>query len=409
MPWKITDHRQRLNFITAALAPGINFRDLCRQFAISAPTGYKWLARFKSGGTDGLHELSRKPQSNPRKFRSPWHNEIIALRKKHPSWGVKKLRIHLYLHHLQASKLPSLRTLGRWLKTADLIAPARPRSRPGPQVEQPALTKSSVANDVWTVDFKGWFRTADGRRCDPLTIRDLASRYVLCSTIVAEQSDDCARKVMTALFKRTGLPLVIRVDNGSPFASKGALNLSRLSVWWLRLGIRVEFTRRGKPQDNGAHEQMHRILKAETASPPAANPRAQQRRLDRWREQYNTLRPHEALGGLVPAARYSCSIRHFHTGVPLSYPLTWQTRRVHSNGWIKFQGILRFIGRAFVHQLVGLQCAPDQTWNVHMGTLLIGILHQSDGNQSMRYTMFRKPPKWPKITTQSLSVKDVMA
>ena len=409
MPWKTTDHQQRLNFITAALEPRVNFRELCRQFSISAPTGYKWLARYKSSGTDGLHELSRKPQGNPLKFRGPWQNEIIVLRKKHPSWGVKKLRIHLWHHHPRAHKLPSLRTLGRWLKTADLIAPGRPRSRPGPQVEPLVLTKSTIANDVWTVDFKGWFRTTDGQRCDPLTIRDLASRYLLCSTIVAEQSDDCARKVMTALFKRSGLPLVIRVDNGVPFASKGALNLSRLSVWWLRLGIRVEFTRRGKPQDNGAHEQMHRILKAETASPSAANPRAQQRRLDRWREQYNTLRPHEALDGRVPADLYSFSNRSFHIPVPLSYPDTWQTRRVRSNGWIKFQGILRFIGRAFVRQLVGLQRAPSQTWNVHMGTLLIGILHQSDGNHSMRYARFCQLPKWSKTTTKDLSVKDVVA
>ena len=311
MPWKTSAHQQRLNFVSKAVLPNVNFRELCRHFTITAPTGYKWLARYRAVGAKGLHELSREPQCSPQKFRSPWRKKVIALRRKHPSWGVKKLYVCLKNAHRRASTLPCQRTLGRWLKAADLTAPQPPRSRPGPQVERSALTHSDLCNDVWTLDFKGWFRTADGQRCDPLTIRDLGSRYLLCVSLVAEQSDACVRRVMTGLFKLRGLPRVIRVDNGVPFAGKGPLNLSTLSVWWLRLGIKVEFTRRAKPQDNGAHEQMHRVLKAETASPAAANPRAQQRRLDRWRKEYNTLRPHEALAGRVPADLYSSSPRRF--------------------------------------------------------------------------------------------------
>jgi transposase InsO family protein len=397
MPWKTSDHQQRVNFVTAAGQPLVNFRELCRRFTISAPTGYKWLARYEAGGADGLFEHSRAAQRNPRKFRALWRKELIALRRQHPSWGVKKLRIQLARRHARARQLPCLRTLGRWLQAAELTAPPRPRSRPGPQVERPLLTAPTAANDVWTVDFKGSFRTADRQRCEPLTIRDLASRYLLCSTLVAAQSEACVRKVMTALFTRSGLPGVIRVDNGSPFAGQGAaLNLSCLSVWWVRLGIRVEFTRRGKPQDNGAHEQMHRVLKAETASPAAANPRAQQRRLDRWRAQYNTLRPHEALGGRVPALLYSPSPRRFHRAALPSYPDTWLTRHVRPNGWIKFQGALRFIGRAFLRQLIGLEPTAAGTWKVHLNTLLIGTLHECDGHGSMRHAIYRQPKKWSK-------------
>ena len=405
MPWNTSAAQSRLNFVSRAVLPNVNFRALCREFSISAPTGYKWLARYRAHGAEGLDELSREPRHSPQKFRSLWRKELITLRKKHPSWGAKKLHLLLQQMHSRAHKVPSLRTLGRWLKTADLTAPQPPRSRPGPQVQRPALTHSEFCNDVWTIDFKGWFRTADGQRCDPLTIRDLASRLLLCVCIAAEQSDPCVRRIMTSVFKFYGLPRVIRVDNGAPFAGKGSLNLSSLSVWWVRLGIRVEFTRPAKPQDNGAHEQMHRVLKAETTSPAAANPRAQQRRLDRWRKEYNTLRPHEALGGRVPAELYSCSPRLFLTPTAPIYPTTWLTRSVRPNGWIKFEGALRFIGRAFVRQIIGLQPADHHSWNIHWGELLIGTLHQCDGAGSMRATRFFPPKKHSKDAPEKTSLE----
>jgi transposase InsO family protein len=414
MPWKPTIDQQRLDFVLQAILPHIHFRDLCREFTISAPTGYKWLARYRAVGANGLHELSREPRNSPQKFRSQWRKELITLRRKHPTWGAKKLHVCLSKDHPRARTFPSLRTLDRWLKDAELTLTRQPRSRPGPQVERPALTRSEKPNEVWTIDFKGWFRTADGQRCDPLTIRDLASRYLLCASIVAEQSDACVRRVMIGVFKTRGLPLVIRIDNGSPFCGKGALNLSSLSVWWLRLGIRVELTRPAKPQDNGAHEQMHRVLKADTANPPAANPHAQQRRLDRWRKEYNTLRPHEALAGRVPGDLYSVSLRRFHLPTTPTYPQTWLSRHVRPNGWIKFRGKLRFIGRAFVGQLIGLQPADNESWNIHMDTLLIGALHLCDGSGSMRAAMFPPPINWsqkaqPKTGFPSEYVNHVVA
>jgi len=374
------------------MQPQANVRELCRQFAISAPTAYKWLERYQNSGVKGLQELSRKPKHSPQKYRAWWQRALFALRRQHPRWGAKKLRIRLRDKHPRARKLPSVRALGRWLQAAQLTRPAPPRRRPGPQVPWPQLTPAGQSNDVWTVDFKGWFRTLDGRRCDPLTIRDLASRFVLALRILPEQSEAGVRRAMTTVFKAWGLPRIIRVDNGVPFAGQGsARQLTTLSVWWLRLGIAVEFTRPAKPQDNGAHEQMHRVLKAETATPPAAHSRAQQRRFDRWRRQYNRLRPHEALHGRVPAKLYRPSPRPFHRPPPPTYPTTWLSRRVRHNGWIKFEGVLRFVGRAFARQLIGLQPATKQSWNVYFQGLLIGTLHRTDGSASMRSVSFHTP------------------
>jgi len=384
MPWKTSPHLQRLSFVSRAAEAKVSFRELCRQFGISPPTGYKWVKRYRGGARD-FHELSRQPKRSPQKYRVLWLKELLALRRQHPRWGVKKLRIRLQHQHPRARKLPALRTLGRWLQAARLTQPPPPRHRRGPQVPWPKLTPAVRSNDVWTIDFKGWFRTADGHRCDPLTIRDLASRFLLALRILSEQSDACVRRTMIRVFQIWGLPGIIRVDNGVPFAGQGsARQLTTLSVWWLRLGIRVEFTRPAKPQDNGAHEQMHRVLKAETASPPAANLHAQQRRLDRWRHQYNRLRPHEALAGRVPAKLYRRSPRPFHQPAPPVYPGTWLVRRVRNNGWIKFAGLLRFVGRAFVGQLVGLQPADDLSWSVYLQRLLIGTLHHADGSARMR-------------------------
>jgi transposase InsO family protein len=263
---------------------------------------------------------------------------------------------------------------------------------PGPAIIVRApLTAATAPNHVWTIDFKGWFRTGDGARCDLLTVRDLASRFVLAVRLVKKLDDQRTRLAMTAIFRRYGLPQIIRVDNGSPFAGLGSRNLSRLSVWWLRLGIQVEFTRRAKPQDNGAHEQMHRILKAETASPPAPSLHAQQRRSERWVRLYNEMRPHQALGGQVPARLYRPSPRPFRQPKPSTYPGAWLIRRVRRNGWIKLHGRLRFIGRAFVHQWIGLHTLNAEVCEIYLDHLLLGTLHQGDGTGSLRPCAYAPP------------------
>lgn len=397
MPW--TDHalQQRVRFIAAAQTKTETLSALCRRLGISRPTAYKWLARYHQEGLAGLAERSRRPRTSPTKLHFQWRERVLACRRKHRTWGSKKIQAFLRLAHPRAV-LPATRTIDRWLRHAGLANPPVPRRRAGPTFPRPKLTIPTRPNDVWTVDFKGWFRTADRQRCDPLTVRDLASRFVLGVLLVPQVDEPSVRLAMTTLFRRWGLPRCIRVDNGSPFAGQGAFGLSQLSVWWLRLGIRVDFTRPGKPQDNGAHEQMHRILKAETASPPAPNRRAQQRRFSRWLHIYNHLRPHAALANRAPATCYHPSKRRLFVPPQSRYPKTWLTRHVRPNGWIKWRGILRFIGRPFARQIIGLSPLNDQVFNLYLDKLFIGSLHQADQAGSMRASSYAQPPSnFPKV------------
>ena len=203
----------------------------------------------------------------------------VQLRQEHPRWGAKKLRRLLQKAFPRARRLPAVSTLARWLVELHLVKKRQRRARRGPVLPWRGVHAPKACNQVWTIDFKGWFRTGDGQRCEPLTVRDLFSRYVLAVVLLPNQSDAAVRRAMVQIFRRYGLPKVIRVDNGAPFGGKGALGLSRLSVWWLRLGITVEFVRPAHPEDNGAHEQMHRVLRADVATPPAPSVAAQKRRI----------------------------------------------------------------------------------------------------------------------------------
>jgi len=245
-------------------------------------------------------------------------------------------------------------------------------------VERRALTVAGRSNQVWTVDFKGWFRTQDGKRVEPLTVRDLFSRYVLIIRLLPDQRWEPVRRVFLRLFQQNGYPEVIRVDNGGPFGSKGPGGLSRLSAWWTALGIRVEFIAPGHPEQNAGHEQMHRVLKAETTRPSSQHPLAQQRRINRWVKTYNQVRPHEALGQRPPAKLYRSRPME-QRRQKLSYPSDWAVRRVRSNGEIRWQGRKRFVGEAFVGHGVGLRGRSRKKRAVYFGSLLIGELWESDG------------------------------
>jgi hypothetical protein len=237
------------------------------------------------------------------------------------------------------------------------------------------------------VDFKGWFRTQDGRRVEPLTVRDLFSRYVLSVRVLPNQRWEPVRRIFLSLFRKYGYPSVIRMDNGSPFGTTGPAGLSRLSAWWTALGIRVEFIAPGHPEQNGGHEQMHRVMKAEVTKPASQNPRAQQRRTDRWVRQYDQIRPHEALGQRSPGEVYRPKSQPTRRPL-LRYPGFWPVRRVRSNGQIKWQGRMRFIGEAFVGYKVGLQSVSPTKRRVYFGQLLIGELRESDlgGMRPAKYT-----------------------
>jgi putative transposase len=391
MPWKISSMLEaRQRFVQAALRGVHPIAQLCRIAGISCKTGFKWLRRFRTDGGPGLRDRSRRPNHSPRRTATRWQNAIRGLHRKYPNWGAKKIYARLRRNHPRA-RLPKVRTITDWLSRFANRQP-RCKTRPGPARSRPAATHPRSPNDVWTVDFKGWFRTLDGQRVDPLTVRDLYSRYLLGIALLSLKHAP-VRRYFQALFRRFGQPKVIRVDHGAPFSGVGALELSRLSAWWMRLGIRVEFTRRACPQDNGAHEQMHRIYKADTARPPAATPPAQQRRSNRWVRYYNEERPHEGVGQQLPAELYYKSRRRYRGPLqPLSYPRHWRTRRVSSRGFIHWRGRARGIGRAFEGENVGFKRVKEGVHEVYLDRLLIGVLVDTDPG-AMRSARWAKPKR----------------
>jgi putative transposase len=373
MPWK----RDALAspyyaFIASVWDRGSSFADVCRAHGISRPTGYKWFKRFLQQGLEGLREQSRRPHRCARQTADEVRTALFELRQQHPTWGAKKL-VAVLADRWPRQSMPHPRTVERWSPRG-----ARPARRVCLPALRPLRARVRRCHDVWTIDFKGWFRTQDRRRCEPLTVRDAYSCCVLYVRHVSAESTVAVRRALTGLFQREGLPRVIRVDNGAPFGGTGALGLTRLSVWWLQLGIAVEFSRPGHPEDNAAHEQMHRVLKAETANPPAPTLAAQNRRLERWRQQYNRERPHEAFGQRPPQERYQRNPRRYpRTVVAWRYPAGVTIRRVSQGGWISWAGRRRLIGRAFAQHAVGLK--PRGTYHlVWLGPHCIGELHPTD-------------------------------
>lgn len=365
---------QRWEFVRRVAARTHSFAALCRAFQISRQTGYLHWRRYQQAGMTGLQPRSCAPQRHGRSRPGHWRVRLLELRRQHPNWGPKKLQ-----RLLPARGRPAVATLGRWLRAAALVTSRRPRPRRGPQHPLAALTRPRHSNHVWTVDFKGSFCTSDGHRLHPLTVRDLFSRYVLCVHAWPHQQSEPVRRVFVRLFRRFGPPRVIRCDHGVPWASTGPLSLASLAVWWWRLGIRVEFTAKGHPEQNAAHEQHHRILKADTARPPAPTAGAQQQRFQRWRHYYNQRRPHEALGQRPPARCYHPRPQAKAMTAQLPrYGRTATVRRVHPNGEIVWEGRRRFIGDALAGQPVGLYQLEEGVWSVRFLHLELGHLHRAD-------------------------------
>lgn len=387
MPWKIQSAiGERWRLVKSLLRNEQSVKYWCAVFGISRKTAYKWKARFLVQGCQGLSDCSRRPRKSPAQLRKRGVQQIRRLRQKYPSWGPKKIRAYF---QRQGRQGPCERTIGRWLQRLKLNRPARRRPRKACVRFYPKLTRAQRPNQVWTVDFKGWFGAGNGERCEPLTVRDLFSRYGLAARVLPTQHLVPVKAVFTRLFRQRGLPETIRIDNGGPFASRGPAGLSQLSAWWVRLGIRVEFTRPACPQDNGSHEQFHRVLKRETAWPPAATRRGQQHRCTCWLRNYNHRRPHEALGQTVPGQWYRKSQRAFPKRLPqIHYPKNYQVRQVRSNGEIRWAGRKRFIGEAFVGHPVGLRPLKPGVHAVKFADLLIGHLHRSDMG-AMRPALYR--------------------
>lgn len=382
---------QKQQFCQEVSSARTSFAAVCRAFRISRQTGYKWWRRYQTSGVCALAEQSRRPHRCPFQLRPHWIERIRQTRLRFPRWGPKK--IHAWLRGgFPRTRRPAVSSIGRVLRRLRLSHP-RPRRLRGPVRNWPPFRMARRPNEVWTVDFKGWFRTADGRRCEPLTVRDLYSRYGLAVRILPDRSEPRVRQQFVRLFRRYGLPHTIHCDQGGPFGSAmGPAHLSRLSAWWISLGIQVEYSRRGRPADNGAHEQWHRELKAETVRPPAATLLHQQRRSQRWLYHYNHQRPHEALGQSPPAQHWRKSSRGYQGIRPARYPKAWLLRRVQQRGEIYWRGGVRFVSEALMGYQVALRPKRKGVWQVYFYRHLIGELHEPD-HSPLRPAQYRHPKR----------------
>ena len=355
MPWSETVAMSRVKFIADLGSELYGMSELCGKHGISRKTGYKWKERFTQEGSEGLKDRSRAPKHSPRQTSSEIAERLLELRRQHPSWGPRKLLAWLEKHE-PGPDWPQASTVGGLLKRAGLIGSCRRRAARAHSVAV-ARTEASGPNEVWTSDFKGEFRTGDGRLCYPLTVVDGFSRFVLVIQGLPSVAAPGAWPMFERAFREYGLPRVIRTDNGNPFASSSALaGLSRLSVRWIKLGITLERIQPGHPEQNGRHERMHRTLKAETTRPPAASATDQQALFDRFRHEYNEQRPHEALGQRPPSELYQSSSRPYPGRIPQpEYPGHYEVRSVSRGGEIKWRGRFLFLSQALSGERVGLE------------------------------------------------------
>jgi putative transposase len=373
MPWSHTSPMdQKTPFIADYLRDRLSITELCQLYHISRKTGYKWIDRYLKYGPAGLDERSRRPNACPRRTPDAVVAAIIEARRHHPTWGAKKLLAILTKHHPQWP-WPARSTVCEILSRNGLV-PRKRRRRLIGHPGKPA-TSMSAPNQLWTADFKGHFKTGNGRYCYPLTVADGYSRFLLACQALPSTAVHEAKPVFTRVFQEFGLPSRIRTDNGVPFATNSLARLSQLSAWWVRLGILPEFIQPGHPQQNGRHERMHRTLKAETTRPPAANRRAQQQRFNRFREEFNHQRPHEALDMQTPAALYEPSPRPMPSKLPpLEYPDRFEVRYVSANGGIRWNRRWVNVSIACAGEYVGLEEIDDGVWNVYFGPLKLGRL-----------------------------------
>ena len=375
MPWKESSPMdQKTQFIADYLRDMLSVSELCDLYGISRKTAYKWIERYVRQGPAGLEDRPRKPRNSPN--RTPEHIEaaLLQARARHPSWGAKKL-LPLVAKRFPDEELPVQSTVFEILGRHGMLARKRQRRRIG----HPGAPSSSMLapNDVWCADFKGQFKTNDGHYCYPLTVTDGFSRYLLGCQALHSTAVHEAKPVFTRLFREFGLPLRIRTDNGVPFATNTLARLSSLSAWWVRLGVMPEFIEPGKPQQNGRHERMHRTLKAETTRPPAGNLRAQQRKFNRFQNEYNSERPHEALDMQTPQQLYSPSPRPMpNRPPPLEYPDRFEVRYVSGNGGVRWNRHWVNVSVVCIGEYVGFEEIDDGIWNVYFGPLKLGRFNE---------------------------------
>ena len=404
MPWtNVTPMEEIIRFVMLAQTDRFTVTDLCEQFGISRKTGYKHLERYAASGVKGLEERSHRPHAFPQRTDEVVEALIVAERRLHRTWGPKKLhRILQVKHGIEAP--PARSTIGEILRRYGLSASRR--RKPGTyHALNDGLTVPTQPNHVWTVDFKGWFNLSNGQRCDPLTVCDRYSHYLLGCRARPDQQFKGTLHVFKDLMRQAGLPEIIRVDHGSPFASVGLGRLSSLSVWWIEQGIEVEFTRPASPQDNGSHERMHRDLKAEATQPPSANLRAQQRRFERWQYTYNHERPHESLGQQFPAEFYHKSARRLNEhDKPLVYSTDFEVKVVSSSGLLAHEGKNYHVGEAFAGKRVGLQLNAEAQTELHFANVYLGnLIYDAQGGRFRPAAYVASPDPKPIATKTKTS------
>ena len=361
---------------TRFIADALNGRyqshaELCRHYNISRKTGYKWLRRYQELKWPGLLERSHRPRACPHETPDEIVVALLEMRRRHPTWGAEKLLTVLQKRHPDW-ELPARSTAHDLLKRNGLVN----RKRRRPRFGHPGRGRSTAQhpNDLWTADFKGQFRMLNGVYCYPLTVLDHFSRFLLgCDALLSTREADALR-IFRRLFQEYGLPERIRTDNGVPFATYSLARLSRLAVWWMRLGIRRELIEPGKPQQNGAHERMHRTLKAETTRPPEKNLRTQQRCFDAFRDTYNQERPHQALDLETPGSIYQPAPRRPYPDrlPPVEYPDHFEVRKVSANGGVRWKGRFLNISTVLLHEYVGFEEVDDGLWTVYYATTELG-------------------------------------
>jgi transposase InsO family protein len=345
--------------------------ELCESFGISRKSGYKWLGRYEAEGPAGLMDRSHAPVRHGRATDASLIDAIILMKTARPNWGPRKIVGRLKLDH-PGLDWPADSTAGEILKRAGLVEPRHRRQRIVPTLG--GLTTPVRPNHVWAADHKGWISLGDGRRCEPLTVTDGFSRYLVTLSAGSNTSEEEARPWFDAAFAQFGLPEAIRTDNGPPFAAKSITGLTTLSVWWAKLGIRHERITPGKPQQNGRHERFHRTL-LEAMTPPCADQAAQAERFEAFRQDYNHQRPHEALDQLPPAAFYRPSPRKLPDRSPEpEYPAQAAVRQVRSNGCIKWRGELVFVSSALCAEPVAVEETDKGQWLVRYFALPIGLI-----------------------------------
>ncbi len=363
MPWKVSGVvEKRKQFLLEWMSQAWTMTELCLRHEISRQAGYDTITRYQSRGWQGLEEQSRAPRCHPNQTAPAIEEQIMQLRREHMRWGPRKLKAVLE-HRKPEICWPAASTMGDLLRREGLVIPRKKRRHVDPYTAP--FAAASAPNRVWCGDFKGWSRTQSGERIDPLTITDACSRYLLRCQAVDKTDTPHVQAIFEAAFREYGMPEAIRTDNGAPFASRAIAGLSRLAVWWMKLGIVPERIQPAHPEQNGRHERMHLTLQQETMSPMGANRRAQQRRFDEFRREYNEQRPHEALRMQTPASCYALSSHVFPARVrEPEYGSAILVRRVHLRGQFSWKHEDVFLSETLIGERIGLEAIDDRWYRI---------------------------------------------